>query len=241
MATTPHSESDRQIDYPTSDGRPMGETETHINDLMDLLQTLRAHFAADPMVYVGGNMLLFYERGNRRKHISPDVFFVRGVEKRADTPRDYYLLWDEGKGPDVVIELTSRSTRFEDQKKKKALYRDVVRVAEYFLFDPKEDYLKPPMQGYRLVEGEYVPIELVEGRLPSVALGLHLEHAGTELRLYDPTTGRRLPTTHERAAEAEAERRRADDAERRAHAAEAEVERLRREIEALRRGPSGPS
>ncbi|MBV8233327.1 MAG: Uma2 family endonuclease, partial [Planctomycetaceae bacterium] len=149
MATTPHSESDRQIDYPTSDGRPMGETETHINDLMDLLQTLRAHFAADPMVYVGGNMLLFYERGNRRKHISPDVFFVRGVEKRADTPRDYYLLWDEGKGPDVVIELTSRSTRSEDQKKKKALYRDVVRVAEYFLFDPKEDYLKPPMQGYR--------------------------------------------------------------------------------------------
>ncbi|MBV8232194.1 MAG: hypothetical protein JO329_19605, partial [Planctomycetaceae bacterium] len=87
----------------------------------------------------------------------------------------------------------------------------------------------------------YVPIELVEGRLPSVALGLHLERAGTELRLYDPTTGRRLPTTHERAAEAEAERRRADDAERRAHAAEAEVERLRREIEAMRRGPSGPS
>jgi Uma2 family endonuclease len=241
MATTPRSEPDRQIDYPTSDGRPMGETKIHINALMNLLQTLRAHFAADPMVYVGGNMLLFYERGNRRKHISPDVFFVRGVEKRSDTPRDYYLLWDEGKGPDVVIELTSRSTRSEDQKKKKALYRDVVRVAEYFLFDPKEDYLKPPMQGYRLVEGEYLPIELVEGRLPSVALGLHLERAGTELRLFDPATGRRLPATHERAAEAEAERRRADDAERRADAAEAEVERLRREIEAMRRGSSGPS
>ena len=58
-----------------------------------------------------------------------------------------------------MIEVTSKSTRGEDQKKKPILYRDVLKVAEYFLFDPTEDYLKPPFQGFRLVEGQYVPIQ----------------------------------------------------------------------------------
>jgi hypothetical protein len=50
------------------------------------------------------------------------------------------------------------------------------------------------MQGYRLVEGQYRPIEPVKGRLPSEVLGLHLERYDSELRLFDPATGRRLPT-----------------------------------------------
>ena len=116
--------------------------------MLDLIETLKAHFAADPMVYVSGNMLLFYEEGNSRRHVAPDVFVVRGVPKRL---RDNYLIWEEGKGPDLVIEITSKTTRREDQTKKLALYRDVLQVPEYFQFDPTEDYLKPPMQGFRLV------------------------------------------------------------------------------------------
>ena len=87
-----------------------------------------------------------------------------------------------------MIEVTSKTTRKEDQKKKPILYRDVLKVAEYFLFDPTEDYLKPPFQGFRLVDGQYVPIEPVLGRLPSTVLGLHLERSGVDLRLFDPTT-----------------------------------------------------
>ncbi|HKM53637.1 MAG TPA: Uma2 family endonuclease, partial [Isosphaeraceae bacterium] len=194
MASPPRALTDPDLDvnYPTRDGRPMGETELHRNKMQDLITTLDDYFAAKPDVYVGGDLLVFYERGDRRKHISPDVFVVRGVPKLP--MRDHYLIWLEGKAPEVVIEVTSKSTRREDLKKKAVLYCDVLKVAEYFLFDPTEDYLKPPFQGYRLVEGEYFPIEPIEGRLPSVVLGLHLERFGVDLRLFDPVAGRWLMT-----------------------------------------------
>ena len=76
--------------------------------------------------------------------------------------------------------------------KKRDLYRDVLQVPEYFIFDPTEDYLKPPLQGFRLVDGEYARIEPVAGRLPSDVLGLHLERDGEELRLYDPARRSRV-------------------------------------------------
>jgi Uma2 family endonuclease len=204
--------------YPTSDGRPMAETDLHRDLMVALIKTLQARYAADRMVYVSGNLLLFYVRGNKRKHLAPDVFVVKGVPKRQ---RDNYLVWEEGKGPDFVIELTSSSTRREDTAKKFQLYREMLHIPEYFLFDPKGDYLKPQLRGYRLDAGEYVPIEPVGGRLPSDVLGLHLEQHGSDLKLYDPATGQWLFSPEEQVARAEAE-----------------VERLRREIEALRRGSS---
>jgi Uma2 family endonuclease len=238
MATTPRAPVDREIDYPTSDGKPMAETELHRDRMTDLIEMLQDWFADDPRVYVTGNLLLFYERGNKRKHVAPDVFVVRGVPKLPR--RDHYLVWQEGKGPDLVIELTSKTTRREDQKTKWTLYRDVLKVPEYFLFDPYEDYLRPPFQGYRLVEGQYVPIEPVEGRLPSAVLGLHLERDGTELRLYDPAAGRRLPTRQEALRQQEEALRQQEEAlqEREAIIREqdAELQRLRQELDALRAG-----
>src|SRR5208282_5908853 len=137
---------------------------------------------------------IFYVPGNRRRHISPDVFVVKGVPKRE---RLNYLVWEEAKGPDVVIELTSSSTRHVDTHRKLVLYRDTLKVQEYFLFDPFGDYLDPALQGYRLLRGDYVPIRAVKGRLPSKVLGLHLERNDHELRLYQPATGKWLPTPEE--------------------------------------------
>jgi Uma2 family endonuclease len=151
--------------------------------------------------------------------VAPDVFVVRGVPKLP--PRKYYLLWEEGRGPDVVIEITSATTRREDRTKKWTLYRDVLKVPEYFQFDPTEDYLEPSLQGHRLQEGQYVPIAAVAGRLPSAVLGLHLERRGVELRFHDPATGRCLPTPREQAAALQE--------------AEAEIQRLRRELKAMGR------
>jgi len=237
MATVPRTvtDQDQDIAYPTRDGRPLGETDLHRNKMLDLIETLEDHFTGDPDIYVSGNLLVFYERGERRKHVSPDVFVVRGVPKKP--LRDHYLIWREGKAPEFVIEVTSKSTRGEDQRKKPILYRDVLKVAEYFLFDPTEDYLKPPFQGFRLVEGEYVAIEPVLGRLPSTVLGLHLERSGVDLRLFDPTTMRWLPTPRERAESererAESERERAESERERAESererAESERERAERE------------
>ncbi len=223
MATVPRPARTREIDYPTSDGKPMAETHVHREDMIDVIQTLDDRYAGEPRVYVGGNLLLYYEEGNRRKHVSPDVFVTIGIDK--EPPRDYYLVWIEGKAPDVVIEITSKSTKREDKKKKFELYRDILKVAEYFLFDPTEDYLKPPLQGFRLVDGEYAAIEPVGGRLPSEVLGLHLERDGEQLRLFDPATGTRLMTRREALEAAEAAKQHLAD----------ENERLRRELEALRR------
>jgi len=250
MATVPSTPRLMRNGYPTSDGKPMAETDTHRDLMSTLIETLKAFYQADPRVYVSGNLLIFYEPRNKRRHISPDVFVVKGVPKQV---RPNYLVWEEGKGPDIVIELTSSSTRQEDVKKKFDLYQNTLKVKEYFLFDPLGDYLDLPLRGYRLRAGNYHPIRKVNGRLPSQVLGLHLERDGNQLRLYDPSTQQRLPTPQEaqqrdKQARQQAEQARqqaeqaqqqAEQAQRQAEQAqqraEAETERLRRENEELRR------
>jgi Uma2 family endonuclease len=235
MATVPSTDKPRKYDYPTSDGKPMAETDFHRELMIALIHTLM-DFYAQQRVYVSGNLLLYYEPGNRRRHVSPDVFVVKGVPNRQ---RLYYLTWEEGKTPDVVIELTSSSTRREDVQSKFRLYQDTLHVKEYFLFDPFEEYLTPSMRGYRLRQGVYQPIRPITGRLPSQVLRLHLERHGAELRLFDPRTAQWLPTREEKliqeaaARQQEAAARQQEAAARRA--AEAEVERLRQELERLRR------
>jgi len=206
-------------EYPSSDGRPMAETDLHRDLMAALIGTLKDWFAGEPDVYVSGNLLVYYQRNNKRVHVSPDVFVVRGVENR---PRDNYLLWEEGKGLDAVIELTSKTTMVEDIEQKYNLYVSKLRVKEYFLFDPEEEYLKPSFQGYRRVRSRFQPIKPAAGRLPSKVLGLHLERDGTQLRLWDPAAGERVPTPDERAA---TEKARAD--------------RLQRELDELRRKLGG--
>lgn len=244
MATIPSPprlhDADDDIDYPTGDGRPVAETPIHYINLSNAVQVLNRYFAKDPMVYTWGNMFVYYQKGNGRKHVAPDVFVAKGVPK--DTPREAYFTWREGHGLDFVIELTSRSTKEEDLEDKMAIYRDELQVSEYFLFDPNDEYLDPPLQGYRLHAGEYTRIEMVAGRLPSEVTGLHLERDGAWLRFYDPATRVWLPTAAERETTLEAARDRAELERERAEAkrqseatvrrrAEAENERLRGELE----------
>jgi Uma2 family endonuclease len=212
------------VDYPTGDGKPMAESDIHRDVMIDGIQTLKEHFADDPMTCVSGNLLMYYEEGNPGKVVAPDIFVVRGIEKRL---RESYLIWAEGKGPDVVIEITSKYRRREDRREKIPVYRDVLRLPEYFLFDPMKHYLRPPIQGFRLMNGKYSPIEPVDGRLPSDALGLHLEQDGRALRFYDPVRRSRLLTIAERLLAVE---------KRIAliRSVSAENERLQRELEALR-------
>jgi Uma2 family endonuclease len=172
----------------------MAETPIHRDNIIALLDVLKARFASDPMVYVSANILIYYVPGRKRRHVSPDVFLVRGIPNRD---RDSYFVWEEGKGPDVVFELTSESTRDEDLDEKFQLYQDELRVLEYFLFDPRGEYLTPSLQGFRLREGRYESIEPMAGRLPSQVLGLHLQREGELLRLVDPVTGEPLLTSRE--------------------------------------------
>src|SRR6266446_3865672 len=191
----------RKIIYPTSDGRPFAETDWHREIMTDLIEVLKTYYSADPHVYISGNLLVYYVPGNTRRRIAPDVFVVKGMPNH---PRPCYLLWEE-KNPNLVIEVTSSSTRSEDTKKKFLLYQNVLKVQEYFLFDPFEEYLEPSFQAYRLRQGKYVPIRPIGGRLPSSVLGLQLERDGLDLRLFDPKADSWLPTPEERIAQTEAE------------------------------------
>jgi Uma2 family endonuclease len=207
----------------------MAETDLHYFLMRDSRDTLDARFADDPNVYVSGNLLMYYIPENKRRHVSPDVFVVKGVKKKL---RENYLVWEEGKSPDAIIEITSSSTRKEDQTTKFKLYRDVLKVREYFLFDPRGDYLKPTLQGFRLSKGDYLPINPVANRLPSNVLSLHLERSGTDLRFFDPETGEWLPTLQEQAQRERAARLRAEAAVERL---EKGFQELRAELEALKR------
>ncbi len=209
---------ERDIHYPESDGRPMAETDLHLDVMLDLIHALKTRYAGDPDVYAGGNLLLYYVKGDPRFSISPDVLVTRGIGKGR---RDTYLLWVEGRMPCFVIEVTSKSTRNEDLKKKKDLY-ERLEVDEYFLFDPREEYLHPRIQGLRLVNGKYQPIPPeADGSLLSRTTGLLLKPEGENLRLIDAATGERLRWTQEETEALEA-------AEERIKALEEELARLRR-------------
>jgi len=211
--------------YPESDGKPMGETDEHRKEMIRLIQLLE-RFYAGQSVYVSGDLLVYYEQGNSKKFVVPDVFVVKGIEPGN---RRVYKTWFEGKPPDSIIEVTSKKTKKKDMVTKPALYGQL-GVPEYFLFDLTREYLEPPLQGHRLVGGRYEPIlPDAEGALVSEQLGLRLRAEGRQLMLYRLDSGRRLLTAEEE-LQIEAEARRAEAEARRA--AEAEAARLREQLRA---------
>jgi Uma2 family endonuclease len=208
-----------KVEYPTSDGKPMAESDKHRDLGYYVIAALKLHFAPRPEVYVSGNNFIYWEEGNPRASVSPDAYVVFGAGMRQ---RDCYKAWEEGgRVPDVVFEFTSKKTRKEDTDKKRPLYETRLRVPEYFLFDPTGDYLQPRLQGFRLHGGRYVPLELVQGRLHSELLELDLVQEGERLRLFDPAAGEWLLSYQEQGQQVAS--------------AQAENARLRAELEALRR------
>lgn len=215
----------RRVVYPTRDGKPMAETDKHREIAFYIISALKTYYAEQPDVYVSGNNFVFWEEGNPKARLSPDAYVVFGVAKHL---RDSYKSWEEeGRLPDVVFEFTSRKTQHEETDTKLPLYETVLRTPEYFLFNPTGDYLRPRLQGYRLVNGRYLRLELVDDRLHSERLGLDLVQEGENLRLFDPVANQFLLTPLEQA-------RRAEEQARRAESAEEEVVRLRAELNALR-------
>ena len=224
--------------YPCSDGQPMAETQIHGECMMYVTAALRRwfekHGRAD--VYVGSNNFLYYERGNPRAVVAPDVYVVLGAP--AYPARDTYMLWNEPKGPDFVLEVTSASTRRDDERRKRDVYA-ALGVKEYFLYDPRAEYLTPPLQGFRLHDGEYraLPaVTVLSNRgvaMTSEVLRLELrdEREARMVRLHNRATGEDLPTY----GEAERTGREAAEARRVAEARLVQEAAARREEVAARR------
>ena len=228
--------------YPESDGEPMAETEKHRKVMIDIIDILEQHFQHLPDVHVSGNLLLYYEEGNPRKSISPDVFMVRGLSKKELRT---YKTWEQPPTLDFVLELASPNTFRRDFTEKKQIYEKTLRVKEYYIYDPYGE-IEPDFIGFRLVDTGYEPIAFVEERLLSETLGLELEARDGILRVYDPAieawlqpSRDRVDIAETRAAEEararkEAETRAAEEARARkeAETRAAEEARARKEIEA---------
>ena len=186
--------------YPSSDGRPLAESDWQLHAILDAVAVLDLHFKDRPDVYVSGDLLIYYEEGKPRKCVAPDVFVVLGAARRR---RMIYKLWEEPKAPDFVLEVASENTWREDEGPKRTLYAQL-GVREYWLFDPREEYVDPPLRGLTLVDGRYrsLPARVEGGRrvLRSEALGLDLRLEDGRLYFRDPATGEDLRTL--RSAEA---------------------------------------
>ena len=137
-----------------------------------------------------------------------------------------------------MLEITSQSTREEDVRKM-GRYASW-GVDEYVLYDPRREYVDPPLRAFELVRGVYRekrPVALSNGErgIPSRTLGLELWLDGSVLRFYDRAIRRNLPTLREERLQAHAARSEADAARSEATAAKSDAIQARSEAEAAKR------
>ena len=156
-------------------------------------RTLKHNFRGRIDLYFGVDMLVYYEQGNRKAAVAPDVFLSFGVPPGE---RASYSVWEEGKPPDVVWEFASPSTFKEDTGKKKEKYRRM-GVREYWLVDPVGGYHDPRVQGFQLIDGAYERMpwkEDPDGMVTvwSPVLQLEVRFANGQLRFWDRKTAQYL-------------------------------------------------
>ncbi len=169
------------IHYPETDGQPMSESDATRDYLIYCVKALELYFQSRRNVYVSGNLFIYYREGDPKAALSPDVFVIFGVSKRQ---RRSYKAWQEGdKLPAFVLEITSLSTKKQDDVEKPELYASL-KVQEYFQYDPTGDYLTPQLKGRSLVNGRYQDLPLVP--LAHGMQSIHSTVLGLDLRLQPP-------------------------------------------------------
>ncbi len=226
-----------ELEYPSSDGVAMSETDFQARALFNARHFLTTHFKSRPEVYVSGNIFVYYDPNNSKMSVSPDILVAFEVPQKD---RKTYKTWIEGKAPDFILEVLSVSTVKRDLERKQAIYASL-GVREYFLFDPSGSLMNPPLQGYRLSWNRYERLPGLEPlAVRSRLLGLEIwVDEQRHLRMRDARTGVNLLSPEEsetgrREAEERAERAekkaalettRAERAEARVKREEARVER----------------
>ena len=230
------------VHYPDSDGQPLAESDFQRKPLMYAYMALAGRYRDRDDVYVSAVLFVYYEEGNPRAVVAPDVFVVLGAPGHD---RRTYKLWEEPKAPDFVLEITSHSTRAEDEGMKRRVYAGI-GVREYWRFDPTGDWLDPPLKGERLAAGRrYARLPLAaspDGSLTgrSEVLGLDLAVVDGRLRLRDPATGRDLPASEELEEHNADLLRRAERDTRARRAAEDRIAELEARLRALETPPPTP-
>lgn len=199
---------------------PPLESDLHRDQIDLLIRLLRWWWQQRQDFYVSGNLTIYYSPQQRKSEDfrGPDFFVVMNTE---DKPRKSWVLWDEdGKYPNIIVELLSNSTAQTDRGLKKQIYQDTFRTPEYFWFDPES----LEFQGFELLRGTYRQLQPNEqGWLWSEQLELYLGIHEKKLRFFTGE-GQLVPTPEEAAIE---EQKRANQEQQRAEEAEALLARYR--------------
>ena len=225
---------------------PPEDHEAKMTSFDHLTITGTAHHLAvhlgnpETTLVAGDRYMVVRPTGNLSGSRNPDLLVAFGVDPAAYKATNGYIISEQGKPPDFVLEVASRSTGRIDVTDKRRDYA-ALNIPEYWRFDETGEYHGARLAGDRLAEGAYVAIEIAElpdGGLQgySAALDLHLRWEEGQLLFYDPATGRRIATFEDERARAEDERARAEDERARAEdeRARAEDERARAEDERAR-------
>ncbi|NEP13101.1 MAG: Uma2 family endonuclease [Symploca sp. SIO2C1] len=180
-----------------SDEPPL-ETELHLRQIILFLSCLELLWRDRNDFYAAANLTVYYSPKQLKSEYfrGPDFFVVLGTEKKT---RKSWVVWEEdGKYPNVIVEVLSESTANTDKTTKKKIYQDTFRTPDYFLFDPENLELT----GFHLVDGKYEELEPNEqGHLWSQQLGLYLGIHDNFVRLFTPEE--QLVPTPEEYAESE--------------------------------------
>jgi Uma2 family endonuclease len=185
--------------------------------------------------FVGGNMFVYFspDQVRNQDYRGPDMFVVKAVPVKE---RKAWVCWQEGKAPDVVIELLSASTAQRDKTEKKLIYQNQLRIPEYFWYDP---YNPQDLAGFSLQSGSYHPIApTTSGGLISQQLDLILvrwtgrfQEVEAEWLRWATLSGELLPTDQELAIAAQQQ---AETAQQQAEAAQQQAETAQQQAEAER-------
>lgn len=178
---------------------PEMESSLHSAQLSLLVSCLAWYWRERQDFFIGDNLTIYFSRQQLRNRDfrGPDFFLVKQTDPK---PRKSWVIWEEdGRYPDLIIELLSDSTADIDRGLKKNLYQDRFRTHEYFWFSP--DTLE--LAGFRLVSQRYQPIPPTsQGLLWSEALDLYLGIDSGKLRYFQPD-GQLVPTPEEDALAAQ--------------------------------------
>ncbi|MEH1981780.1 MAG: Uma2 family endonuclease [Nostoc sp.] len=195
------------IEYPSSDGEPLAESYLHLYAILTTLEVIKQYLAGRQATVLA-DQFLYYAQGFPKLRVAPDVMVIFDVPPGG---RDSYKVWEEGQVPQVIFEMTSQGTQKQDQEQKKNLYEQL-GILEYWLFDPKGEWIEEKLRGYRLEDETY---QLITDGI-SQPLGLRLAVEGELLGFYRLDTGEKLLTPTELAEQLQQERQRANQERQRA-------------------------
>ena len=195
---------------------------------------LKVHFSDRPNTVVDAERYISrIPTLNMKGIVYPDLLIAFNADQDALDRSNAYVISEQDKPPDFILEVASDKTRTFDRTTKREIYAGL-EVLEYWRFDETPTQNNPGLAGDRLVDGEYQPVAinvLPDGRLRgySTVLNLMLEWQNGKLNWIDPETETPIATLEQERERRLSERERRLAAEARTRELEEELRRLRGE------------